>query len=347
MSHQIEVRNVYKCFGANVVLQDISLSVERGELVTLLGPSGCGKSTLLRAIAGLLPMDAGQVYIDGRDMTAVIPQKRDVGMVFQSYALFPNMTAARNIAFGLNIRRTAREETARRVAEMVELVGLKGLEHRYPSQLSGGQQQRVALARALIMNPKVLLLDEPLSALDAQIRQNLRVQIREIQQRRDITAMFVTHDQEEAMSISDRIFVMHGGRIVQAGTPATLYARPACEFTARFIGHYNVLDPEQARALLGDGLPPAAVYAVRPEAFVAEDTPGLYPVQGVVTALSMLGSVLRYTLRCGEITLSIEQMNRGENPHPIGDKVAAYLDPKDIVCIQSRDCGPGSFSPDR
>ena len=336
MSHQIEIRNVYKSFGAHAVLQDISLSVKRGELVTLLGPSGCGKSTLLRAIAGLLPMDAGQVYIDGRDMTAVIPQKRDVGMVFQSYALFPNMTAARNIAFGLSIRRTAREETARRVAEMVDLVGLKGFEHRYPSQLSGGQQQRVALARALIMNPKVLLLDEPLSALDAQIRQNLRVQIREIQQRRDITAVFVTHDQEEAMSISDRIFVMHGGRIVQADTPAMLYAHPDCEFVARFIGHYNVLDQEQARALLNVELPPAIVYAVRPEAFMVKDAPGLHRVRGVVTALSLLGSVLRYTLRCGDITLSIEQINRGENPHPIGDEVEAYLDPKSIVCITEK-----------
>ncbi|MCL1855584.1 MAG: ABC transporter ATP-binding protein [Clostridia bacterium] len=334
MSHQIEIRNVYKSFGVNAVLQDISLDVERGELVTLLGPSGCGKSTLLRSVAGLLPVDAGQVCIDGRDMTAVIPQKRDVGMVFQSYALFPNMTAVRNIAFGLSIRRTAREEIARRVAEMVDLVGLKGLEHRYPSQLSGGQQQRVALARALIMNPKVLLLDEPLSALDAQIRQNLRVQIREIQQRRDITAVFVTHDQEEAMSISDRIFVMHNGRIVQAGTPAMLYARPASEFTARFIGHYNVLYKEQAQALFGDGLPPASVYAVRPEAFVDEDAPGLHRVRGVVTALSMLGSVLRYALRCGEVNLSIEQMNRGENPHPIGDAVEVYLDPNDIVPIQ-------------
>jgi len=335
MEYQIEIKNVYKRFGSSAVLKDISLNVERGELVTLLGPSGCGKSTLLRAIAGLLPVDAGEVCIAGRNMTAVIPQKRDVGMVFQSYALFPNMTAARNIAFGLSIRHTAREETARRVAEMVNLVGLKGFENRYPSQLSGGQQQRVALARALIMNPKVLLLDEPLSALDAQIRQNLRVQIREIQQRRDITALFVTHDQEEAMSISDRIFVMHDGRIVQEGTPTTLYAHPACEFVARFIGHYNVLDAAQAHTLFGDALPAASVYAVRPEAFLfaAEGTPGLCRIAGTVTALSILGSILRFTLRCGGCALTIEQMNRGQNPCRVGDNVTVYLDRSDIVCI--------------
>ncbi len=333
MDQLIEIQGVYKSFGANAVLRDISLSVAPGELVTLLGPSGCGKSTLLRAIAGLLPTDAGAIFIDGQDMTGIIPQKRNVGMVFQSYALFPNMTVARNIAFGLSILHTAREEIAARVAEMVELVGLQGLENRYPSQLSGGQQQRVALARALIMNPKVLLLDEPLSALDAQIRQNLRVQIREIQQRRGITAVFVTHDQEEAMSISDRIFVMHGGCIVQAGTPSELYAHPTCEFVARFIGHYNVLDAAQARALLGDALPAAAVYAVRPETFTQETAPGALPVSGTVTALSMLGSMLRYTLDCAGLAVNVELINRGENPYRVGERIEVFLDPKNVVCI--------------
>jgi len=163
------------------------------------------------------------------------------------------------------------------------------------------------------------------------------VQIREIQQRRDITAVFVTHDQEEAMSISDRIFVMHGGRIVQVGTPSVLYARPTCEFVARFIGHYNVLTAEQVRTLLGEAVPPASVCAIRPEAFVSENAPGLCRVQGVVTAVSLLGSVLRYALRCGDIAISIEQMNSGENPYRIGDTITAYLTPKDVVCIDETD----------
>lgn len=215
MSSYIEIRDVVKSFGNNTVLKHINLDVNEGEMVTLLGPSGCGKSTLLRAIAGLNDIDEGTVSIDGKDVTHVDVRQRRVGMVFQSYALFPNMTAAQNVAFGLSIQKMPKQEIRQKVAKMIELVGLKGKENQRPSELSGGQQQRVALARALVMEPKVLLLDEPLSALDAQIRQSLRVQIREIQQDMHITAIFVTHDQEEAMAISDRVCVMHGGVITQ------------------------------------------------------------------------------------------------------------------------------------
>jgi len=329
----IEVKNVSKRFGNNEVLKDISLTVSEGELVTLLGPSGCGKSTLLRSVAGLLRIDGGAVSIDGQDVTPVPPQKRNVGMMFQSYALFPNMNVSKNMAFGLSIRRLPKAEIKRRVDEMVELVGLHGMENRYPSQLSGGQQQRVALARALIMNPKVLLLDEPLSALDAKIRQSLRVQIREIQQKCKITAVFVTHDQEEAMSISDEIFVMNDGHIVQAGTPSDLYLRPENEFVARFIGHYNVFTTNQMQDLLGAQLPPANVYAVRPESFVAEASANVLSINGTVRSLSMLGSVVRYTLDCGESTIAVERMNRSDNLVAIGEPMSAYLSPHDVVCI--------------
>ena len=253
MSSYIEIRNVVKSFGNNTVLKHINLDVNEGEMVTLLGPSGCGKSTLLRAIAGLNDVDEGSVFIDGKDVTNVDVRQRQVGMVFQSYALFPNMTAAQNVAFGLSIKKLPKDEIRKKVAAMISLVGLEGKENHRPSQLSGGQQQRVALARALVMEPKVLLLDEPLSALDAQIRQNLRVQIREIQQDMHITAIFVTHDQEEAMAISDRIAVMNQGAIEQLDSPTEIYDNPHSRFVAGFIGEMNFLD---------EG---GAVLAVRPE----------------------------------------------------------------------------------
>ncbi|MEG0901570.1 MAG: ABC transporter ATP-binding protein, partial [Clostridia bacterium] len=287
----IEIRDVVKSFGNNTVLKNIDLNVEQGEMVTLLGPSGCGKSTLLRAVAGLNSVDSGSVWIDGKDVTAIDARRRQVGMVFQSYALFPNMTAAQNVAFGLSIQRQDQKTIAAKVAEMIALVGLQGKENQRPNQLSGGQQQRVALARALIMQPKVLLLDEPLSALDAQIRQSLRVQIREIQQDMHITAIFVTHDQEEAMAISDRVCVMHNGIIEQQGTPVDIYKNPQSDFVARFIGHYNVFTPQEAGKLLGIAPFDCKVVAIRPEAFTFEHGQNKQSITGKVQRISMLGSV--------------------------------------------------------
>jgi len=335
MSQFIEIRHVVKRFGSNTVLKDISLEVRKSEMVTLLGPSGCGKSTLLRAIAGLNDVDEGQVLIDGQDVTNVDVRKRRVGMVFQSYALFPNMTAAQNVAFGLTIEKRPAAEIDRRVQEMIELVGLNGKENQRPCQLSGGQQQRVALARALVMNPKVLLLDEPLSALDAQIRQNLRVQIRDIQQKMQMTAIFVTHDQEEAMSISDRVFVMHDGVIAQYGAPEEIYANPSSEFVARFIGHYNVLQPETAAKVFHMEAPSCKVAAVRPEAISLTPSSDALSFHGTVRLLSMLGSIIRYQVDCEGQVMHFEAVNQNARTLRIGDEETFYLDRKDLLLIQS------------
>src|SRR6201992_2162278 len=228
----LEVENLQKTFGGNRVVQDFDLAVEQGEFVSFLGPSGCGKSTTLRMVAGFEQPDSGRIAIDGEDVTGLRANQRNIGMVFQSYALFPNMTVAQNIAYGLKIAKRPKREIAGRVQEMLALIKLPKLGDRYPSQLSGGQQQRVALARALSVNPEVLLLDEPLSALDAKIRIALREEIRAVQRKLGITTIYVTHDQEEALSISDRIVVMSEGRMEQVGTPFEIYNRPR----TRFVG---------------------------------------------------------------------------------------------------------------
>ena len=242
----VKLRDVTKTFGEVHALKDATLCVRRGELMTLLGPSGCGKSTLLNLIAGFLTPDRGELEIDGHRVTDIPPYKREIGMVFQNYALFPHMSAADNVGYGLRMRRLAKREVERRVADALALVRLSGIENRRPHQLSGGQQQRVALARALVISPKVLLLDEPLSALDRSLRASMQVEIKEIQRQLGVTALFVTHDQSEALSLSDRIAVMFDGQIRQIGTPADIYRRPSDRFVASFVGDVNVL-----RARLG------------------------------------------------------------------------------------------------
>ena len=241
MSDYLEIESLTKRFGAFVALEDITLSIRQGEFVCFLGPSGCGKTTLLRAIAGLDLQSSGRIRQDGRDISALPPAARDFGIVFQSYALFPNLTIARNVAFGLESTRASRERVDARVAELLELVGLPEQVDKYPSQLSGGQQQRVALARALAMSPGLLLLDEPLSALDARVRVNLRAEIKELQRRLGVTTIMVTHDQEEALVMADRIVVMNHGVVEQIGTPTEIYREPASLFAANFIGQMNRL----------------------------------------------------------------------------------------------------------
>ena len=238
----LRLAGVTKAYGATTVLHGVDLELAPGELVCLLGPSGCGKTTALRCIAGLESVTGGSIEIGGQDVTQVPVNRRDIGMVFQQYSLFPHLTAAKNVEFGLGMRRVPREERARRVAEMLDVVGLSGLASRFPHELSGGQQQRVALARALVTRPRALLLDEPLSALDAKVRVRLREQIRGIQTELGITTVFVTHDQEEALAISDRVAVMEGGRIAQLGTPEDLYRRPRSAFVADFVGLSNQID---------------------------------------------------------------------------------------------------------
>lgn len=243
----LSVRGIGKSFAHQSVLTDVSLDIEPGELVCLLGPSGCGKTTLLRIIAGLEKQDAGQLQMGVRDITHAQPQERDYGILFQSYALFPNLSVAQNIAYGLGSRNLLNSEIRERVQEMLSLIGLTDSAKKYPSQLSGGQQQRVGLARALAPSPQLLLLDEPMSALDAKVRENLRHELRELQRRLHITTVMVTHDQDEAMVMADRIAVMNRGRIEQFDTPENIYRHPATAFVADFIGNANWLACDQVR----------------------------------------------------------------------------------------------------
>jgi len=257
----VDLRGITKRFGETLAVDDVSLTVEEGEFLALLGPSGCGKTTSLRVLAGFERPDRGRVLFGGEDVTDVPAYRRGIGMVFQHYALFPHMTVRDNIAFGLRRRRVPREEIPERVRWALDLVRLRGYEARYPRQLSGGQQQRVALARAVVTRPRVLLLDEPLSNLDAKLREGMRVELRQIQREVGITTIFVTHDQEEALTLSDRVAVMNGGRIVQTGAPREIYQRPRDAFVARFIGRSNALrgriehaEPGSAVLRTGSGL---------------------------------------------------------------------------------------------
>lgn len=266
----LAIQGIRKAFGGFQALQDVSVHIPKGKFTCLLGPSGCGKTTLLRILAGLEQPDTGTVMLGGKDITDLSAAKRNFGIVFQSYALFPNLTVGENIGYGLKGKQPKRQ-IAERVQEMLELVGLTDLQGRYPSQLSGGQQQRVALARAVAMEPEVLLLDEPLSALDAKVREMLREQLCQLQERLGITTVMVTHDQEEALTMADQIVVMDHGRIVQTGTPQEVYDRPNTPFVADFIGAINFL-PADATAWKAAG--PNEMLAIRPEHIQIQERPG-------------------------------------------------------------------------
>ncbi|MFF2288826.1 ABC transporter ATP-binding protein [Peribacillus butanolivorans] len=240
--NDVEVKGAFKQFGSNVVLNGIDLEVKQGELLTLLGPSGCGKSTTLNLIAGFLDADQGEVYIKGKNVTKVPPYKRDLGMVFQTYSLFPHMTVYENLSFGLKLRKVGKAEQKKKISKALELVKMSGLENRYPRELSGGQRQRVAISRALVVEPELLLLDEPLSNLDAKLRHELRAEIKRLQKEIGVTTIFVTHDQEEALSMSDRVVVMNAGKIEQISTPTDIYNHPKTEFVFQFIGKSNCFE---------------------------------------------------------------------------------------------------------
>jgi putative spermidine/putrescine transport system ATP-binding protein len=321
----LELTSVRKEFGAVAAVEDFNLAAERGEFVSFLGPSGCGKTTTLRMIAGFEVPTNGTIVLDGNDITYRPPNRRNVGMVFQSYALFPNMNVADNIGFGLKVRKRPADQIKKRVAELLELVHLGDKGNRFPYQLSGGQQQRIALARALAFEPQVLLLDEPLSALDAKIRVALRHEIRAIQRQLGITTVYVTHDQEEALSLSDRIVVMSDGRIEQIGTPFEIYNFPSTAFVASFVGTLNVLsaaviDPGTGRLSVGGqeiriSRPVAAregstiSLALRPEMVALGDGPaGANVIRGTVVDVSFLGSIVRMRIKVADdvvITLDV------------------------------------------
>lgn len=322
----LSIRNLHKTYGDTQVFSDIDCEIAKGELITLLGPSGCGKSTLLRCIAGLTEVDGGQILLDGEDLVPVAPQKRQIGMVFQSYALFPNITVEQNVSFGLRMQNIAKDESARRVAEVLAMVELGEFARRYPSQLSGGQCQRVALARSLVTRPRLLLLDEPLSALDARIRKHLREQIRAIQQELKLTTIFVTHDQEEALTLSDRILLMNAGRIVQSADAETLYTAPVSAFAAGFIGNYNLLTADVASRLLQR--PIDKQVAIRPEAIVLANTVGgSEGIAAVIKSHSLLGNVIRYRVEVRDVELLVDVLNRSAaDLYPHGRHVSLTID---------------------
>jgi putative spermidine/putrescine transport system ATP-binding protein len=343
----LELRKLGKRFGDHQALREISVDLEAGEFLSLLGPSGCGKTTALRITAGFERPTSGAVVIDGRDVTRVAPNRRNIGMVFQAYSLFPNLTAAQNVEFGLRVRRQERDQRQRRVAELLETVGLSEAAKRYPHQLSGGMQQRVALARALAIEPRVLLLDEPLSALDALVRVQLRDEIRRIQKQLGITTLYVTHDQEEALSVSDRVAVMSRGSIEQIGTPAEIYGEPATPFVAEFIGTMNrlpatVTDAEQGEADV-DGRPLRAdalrgrkagsrvLVLVRPESMQIEALPeGAAPngdLAGEVSAHSFLGAITRVRVDMDGRELVADVSSARAATLPVGSRVRASFEP--------------------
>lgn len=334
----IEFRGICKSYdGVNQVLKNIDLDVEKGELVTLLGPSGCGKSTLLRSLAGLEQISSGKIILDGEDITNLPVQKRGIGMVFQQYSLFQNMNVEENIAFGLKIAKMDKLTISEKVKKAIEMVDLVGKEKSYPSQLSGGQQQRVAIARAIVMEPKVLLLDEPLSAIDAKLRRELQEKIKNVQKKLKITTIFVTHDQDEAMIMSDRIHLMNQGIIEQSGKPVDLYTHPVSKFAAEFIGHYNILDKLKLNILLPLEKFDDGFYAIRPETVQIQGEPimddGMYTFEALVESFISRGNVLRYTLRCGDVFFTSEVLFRSFALFEEGQKVYVGIEPHNILSI--------------
>ncbi|MBI0549238.1 ABC transporter ATP-binding protein [Pectobacterium parmentieri] len=332
------IQNLHKSFDGYVALDRINLSIENAEFVCLLGPSGCGKTTLLRIIAGLLSCDGGKITLDDRDLVNVPARERGFGIVFQSYSLFPHMTIAQNIGYGLKIRQTPAEEIAARVSDLLDTVRLNEFGDRYPAQLSGGQQQRVAIARALAVNPSLLLLDEPLSALDARVRAGLRQELRDVQQRLGIPTLMVTHDQEEAMSMADKIICMHGGRIVQEGTPHELYTSPRTRFVAEFMGHSNLLSrdvvntwmPELLPSAQETALPEGAELFIRPERIALHKVEG---AEGRVINTSFLGSIQRVQVLWKSQPLLVETSST-VNWSP-GDSIHLSIRAEDCAWVQA------------
>jgi ABC-type Fe3+/spermidine/putrescine transport system ATPase subunit len=351
---EIELRNLAKSFGATKVVNDLSFSLEKGEMIALLGPSGCGKTTTLRMVAGFIAPTSGAILVRGQDVTRLPPHKRDSGLVFQNYALFPRMTVTENIAFGLNRRGIAREEQRTRIAAMVEKLKLTGLEQRYPKQLSGGQQQRVAVARALVINPAILLLDEPFSNLDAKLRESTGIELRRIQRELGLTSIFVTHDQNEAMAIADRIAVMNGGVIEQLGSASEIYETPATRFVAEFIGKANFLaasvvdrlasgvriDLSSAGALV---VPASKVgrdarhveVMIRPENVVLTADPAPQSLEGVVDVISYQGATVHAIVRLPSgLALTAECKGREAGWMRPGGKVFASLQTEAVTVFR-------------
>jgi putative spermidine/putrescine transport system ATP-binding protein len=349
----LSIRSVRKAFGATTVVQDFNLDVAPGEFISFLGPSGCGKTTVLRMVAGFETPTSGAIVVAGKDVTRLRPNQRNIGMVFQSYALFPNLTVAQNVGFGLKVAGMRKSDIDARVREMLALIKLQEFGDRFPYQLSGGQQQRVALARALAPKPKLLLLDEPLSALDAKVRVSLRDEIRQIQKNLGITTIFVTHDQEEALSISDRVVVMYGGKAEQVGAPFEIYNRPQSKFVANFVGTLNVLEGTVTDAAAGSvalasgavSLPgrlggarsgEAISLALRPEAISLGERAGADSrLEGSIADVHFLGSVIRVNVAVGGNVVSLDTFNSPSAPPPeIGQPTQISFSASDVLVLR-------------
>lgn len=347
----ISVQRVVKTFGRVRALDDVSLEIERGELFFLLGPSGCGKTTLLRSIAGFYTPDSGSICFGDRDVTTLPPQKRNTGMMFQNYALWPHMTVEANVAFGLKVRRVPRAERNRRVSEALEMVRMTEYARRKPNQLSGGQQQRVALARAMVIRPQCLLLDEPLSNLDAKLRLEMRSEIRRLCKEFNLTGVYVTHDQKEALSMADRMAVMFKGRVAQLGPPEELYCRPASAEVADFLGETNFLDAtaldigndgQRFRTAAGDLLSAtgrAAVGArcrvsIRPEAFILPADGAANQISGNVRERIYLGDAVQLEVSAGSGRLRVNLTERADRAAiALHATIAVGVDPRDVVIL--------------
>ena len=341
---EVRMEGLSRHYGPVVALDRLDLTVHPGELVALLGPSGCGKTTTLRLVAGLEDADSGHITVGGKDITHVSAAKRDMGMVFQAYSLFPHMTVRQNVAFGLRLRKVSAAQRDKRAIEMLDLVGLSTQADRYPHQISGGQQQRVALARALAIEPQVLLLDEPLSALDAKVRAQLRDQIRRIQLEVGITTLFVTHDQEEALAIANRVGVMREGRLEQLAPPTEVYSRPATSFVAEFVGLSNRLTGEvrggevtvrgRTLPLVEREVPDGQVVAlVRPEAvtLVSHTTAESGPLVGTVIAITFLGATSRVSVDLGDTTILAQLSTSDAAELRAGSRVALTIRPDPVL----------------
>ena len=327
----VEIRGLSKRFGETVVFEDIDLDVDEGKICVLVGPSGCGKTTLLRAVAGLATSDKGAISIDGRDVTAVEAKHRGVGMVFQHYALFPNMTVEQNLAFGLQQKKLPKADIADRVAAIIKVMGLEPRAKARPAELSGGQRQRVALARALVLQPKLLLLDEPLSALDAQIRKRLRDELKRLQQEFGFTAIFVTHDQEEAMMLGDVVAIMQSGHFSQIGPPAEIYNRPASLAVAEFIGDFNIFEPSFVKSIFNRStkfpwaIRPEAIDLHRPDAKLSEKSKDMQ-AEVTIKSVQVLGAMVRHFVRIDQTTIKVDALNKvGRQIFQPGDKA--------LICI--------------
>ena len=355
----IALSDVVKRFGTLEAVSHVSIEIQDGELFTLLGPSGCGKTTILRLIGGFHKPDQGVITFGGRDVTGIPPYERNIGMVFQNYALWPHMTIFDNVAYGLKLKKVSRENLAERVSHALGLVNLKGLEKRYPGELSGGQQQRVALARALVLNPDVLLLDEPLSNLDAKIRLQVRAEIRKLQKELAITTVYVTHDQEEALTLSDRIAVIEQGKLLQLGTPWDLYERPTNAFVADFIGINNLIPGRVEAPVGGDNRVRVktavgvlrgeaegqlaggdqCMICVRPETAAIGMTEasqeGDNRIQGTINFASFIGNTIRYDVEIGGgLIFRVDVQNpRDHRPYAIGDRVTVTFSARSTLAI--------------